>query len=338
MSTMGVDDTGYYSLREILGYNCKVNIVLSDRGRGKSYGTKLFLMNQEGEFMCLYRNVSDVDSAVGTWLDTLYENGYNPEQFEWNRGKGSYELLYNGSVKGYFRALSQVNHIKQEKFPDTLNWIWMDEFIPLVYKKLAGVDSEGDAIRAIMKTVEHDTAHSRESKGLKPLRVLMYANPFTWNNPILSYFRVRPFGYGIRRIGPDIVCEMLAPYEAEKKDNKMTMDEFLGDEVNRNQGWQEENSFVVDKWKDMIPEGSIRIKTGYYGIYHKDTNRRLYVKEMDGHLDVGYRYGSLDGLQEQELCLDKLPFLKRLQQMSYSGNVWYYDINTKFDWLRDITE
>ena len=298
MSTMGVDDTGYYSLREILGYNCKVNIVLSDRGRGK----------QEGEFMCLYRNVSDVDSAVGTWLDTLYENGYHPEQFEWNRGKGSYELLYNGAVKGYFRALSQVNHIKQEKFPDTLNWIWMDEFIPLVYKKLAGVDSEGDAIRAIMKTVEHDTAHSRESKGLKPLRVLMYANPFTWNNPILSYFRVRPFGYGIRRIGPDIVCEMLAPYEAE------------------------------NKWKDMIPEGSIRIKTGYYGIYHKESNRRLYVKEMDGHLDVGYRYGSLDGLQEQELCLDKLPFLKRLQQMSYSGNVWYYDINTKFDWLRDITE
>ena len=88
----------------------------------------------------------------------------------------------------------------------------------------------------------------------------------------------------------------------------------------------------------MIPAGSIRLRTGYYGIYHKDSNIRLYVKDLDDHLEVGYRYGSLDGLQEQELCLDKLPFLKRLQQMSYSGNVWYYDINTKFDWLRDITE
>ena len=33
---MGVDKEGYYTLRDILGYNCKVNIVLSDRGRGKS--------------------------------------------------------------------------------------------------------------------------------------------------------------------------------------------------------------------------------------------------------------------------------------------------------------
>ena len=43
----------------------------------------------------------------------------------------------------------------------------------------------------------------------------------------------------------------------------MTMDEFRGDEVNRNQGWQEEDSFVVDKWKDMVPEGSIRFGTNY---------------------------------------------------------------------------
>ena len=95
---------------------------------------------------------------------------------------------------------------------------------------------------------------------------------------------------------------------------------------------------MVDKWKDMVPEGSIRFGTNYYGIYHKECNRRLYVKEMDRHMEVGYRYGSLDGLQEQELCIDKVPFYKRLQQMSYSGNVWYYDINSKFDWLRDITE
>ena len=49
VSAMGVDKDGYYTLRDILGYNCKVNIVLSDRGRGKSYGTKLFLMRQEGD-------------------------------------------------------------------------------------------------------------------------------------------------------------------------------------------------------------------------------------------------------------------------------------------------
>ena len=297
---MGLNENGYYTLRDLLGYNAKYNMVLSDRGRGKSWACKWFLLKQEGKFMCVTRQKPDMQMQIRDFIDPYLKGDaenkpINAEMFEWKgNDQDGWELWYGGEVKGYFRYLTQVNHIKQEVFPDDLNWVWVDEFIPLVYKKLPGVISEGDALRTIVKTIEHDTVHTREEKGLKPVRVIMFANPFTWNNPILSYFRVRPFGYGIRRIGPDIVCEMLAPYEAEKKDNKMTMDEFLGDEVNRNQGWQEENSFVVDKWKDMIPEGSISIKTGYYGIYHKESNRRLYVKEMDGHLDVGYRYGSLD--------------------------------------------
>ena len=35
---MGIDKrTGYYSHREILGYGCKYNIVLSGRGPGKTW-------------------------------------------------------------------------------------------------------------------------------------------------------------------------------------------------------------------------------------------------------------------------------------------------------------
>lgn len=334
---MGLDADGYYSLREILGYGAKMNIVLSDRGRGKSYGTKLFLMKQDGCFMCLYRTEPDMFSAMESWLDTLYENGYSPEEFEWERGKKVVNLIWRGQVKGYFRCISHVNHVKQEKFPDDLNWIWLDEFIPLVYKKLAGVESEGDAIRAIMKTVEHDTVRSRQEKGLKPLRVLMYANPFTWNNPILSYFKVVPRGYGIWRVGPDIVCELLEPYEKEKK-GKMTMDEFLGDEVNRNQGWKDENAFVVQRWpKGVEPKSSIRIGDRYYGMYYDSNTRRSYIKKIKGHIDVGIVYGSLDGLQEVEQCLDKSEMLGRLKTWSYGTKFWYSDINCKFDWLRDIT-
>lgn len=336
MNEMGLDENGYYTLRDILGYNCKVNFVLSDRGRGKSYGTKLFLMKQEGTFMCLYRNSSDVDSATGSWLDTLFENGYKPEQFEWQRSKGSAELLYNGSVKGYFRAVTQVNHIKQEKFPDDLNWLWFDEFIPLVYKKLPGVESEGDAIRTIMKTIEHDTAHSRESKGLKPLRVLLYANPFTWNNPILSYFKVRPRGYGIWRVGPGIACEMLEPYD-EKREGKMTMDEFLGDEVNKNQKWLEQDTFVLEKWpKGLKGTISVRIGRTYYGVYEREDNRKWYVKENTEHLNCVWKYGTLKEMSEDEICLEKSKMLDRFKMVTYAGNIWFCDINTKFDWLRDI--
>ena len=49
---MGLNENGYYTLRDILGYNAKYNMVLSDRGRGKSWACKWFLLKQEGKFMC----------------------------------------------------------------------------------------------------------------------------------------------------------------------------------------------------------------------------------------------------------------------------------------------
>lgn len=343
---MGLNKNGYYSLREILGYNCKYNIVLSDRGRGKTYGTKRFLMEQEGTAMCLYRTTADLSSAMLDWIDPLLENGYNADAFVWEgNDKTGFQLLYNGAPKIWFRAITMVNHIKQEKFPDDMNWVWLDEFIPLVYKKLPGVVSEGDAIRTIVKTIEHDTVRSREEKGLKPLRVLMFANPFTWNNPLLSYFKIDPRkGYGVHRAGPGVAYEILAPIEVERK-GKMTAEEFLGDEVNRNQGWMDENAFVMPLPKGAVPIMSIRIGSKYYAQYRKENT--VWICEKACHTDVRRQtnrrsilvwFGTLDGLQEEEVCLDKTPIGKRLKEVTASGGYRYDSVNTKFDWLRSLEE
>lgn len=334
--TFGKD--GYYTLRGILGYNCKYNIVLSERGIGKSYGTKLFLINQEGTFMCLYRQQPDMALAMQDWCDPLIEQGYDPEQFEWEgNDKSGWVLKMNGVPKGWFRCLTQVNHIKQEKFPDDMNWIWFDEFIPLVYKKLAGVQSEGDALRTIVKTVEHDTIHSREEKGLKPLRVLMFANPFTWNNPLLGYFKIIP-QYGIHRVGPDIVCELVEPLET-KKTGKMTVDEFLGDEVNKNQAWKEQNSFVLDEWpKGCEPYISMRLEDMYFAIYKK--GNKAYVRQVNGHKwDKGMvrLMGTLDGLKENEECVEFWKQLDTFRSMCYRGKVWFENVNCKFNFMNKIS-
>lgn len=334
--TFGKD--GYYTLRGILGYNCKYNIVLSERGIGKSYGTKLFLMNQEGTFMCLYRQSSDMAYAMESWVDPLLEQGYHAEQFEWEgNDKEGWQLVYNGSVKGYFRYLTAVNHIKQEKFPDDLNWIWFDEFIPLVYKKLPGVVSEGDAIRAIVKTVEHDTIHTREEKGLKPVRVIMFANPFTWDNPILGYFKVRP-RYGIHKVGPGVVVELIEP-KVECKKGKMTVDQFLGDEVNKNQAWKDQQAFVLESWpKDCIPYMSMRLGTMYFAVYRK--GNKAYIKQTDRHIwkpEHVMVLGTLDGLKEYEECIEYWKSLNVFKGMCYKGKVWFDSLNTKFNFLNAIS-
>ena len=341
---MGLKPSGYYSLREILGYNAKYNIVLSDRGRGKSWEAKHFLIRQSGMFMCLYRQQPDMCAAMMDWIDPLVAGDDEHEpipatSFSWKGSdKDGWTLYYEGAPKGIFRYLTQVNHIKQEVFPDDLNWIWFDEFIPLVWKKLPGMVSEGDALRTIVKTVEHDTVRTRTEKGLKELRVLMFANPFTWNNPILSYFKIVPRGYGVWKVGPGVVCELLPPYEKEKKDNRMTVDEFLGEEVNRNQGWLEQTAFVLDEWpKNCIPLISLRLDDMYFVIYNKEGSKKYYVKKSEKHNEsCRFVLGTMKGLKEEENCLDGSNMLKHLQGKSYQGGILFADINCKFDFLNRL--
>ena len=285
-----------------------------------------------------------MEHAIGEWLDPIFKGDekHDPissERFEWDgSNRSGYNLMLDGEVIGFFRCLTMVNHIKQETFPDNLNWMWVDEFIPMAYKKLPGIDSEGDALRVIYKTIDHDTAHPRESRGLKPLRVLMYANPFTWDNPILSYFHVLPKGPGIRRVGPDIVVEMLPAFETEKK-GKETIDDFLGDSVNKTNGWENEFGFVVDRVpKGSKPTETIRIGPRYYGLYSCG-NGLIYCKSATGHGNVR-RLGSIDGLTNDEVCLDRRlcgrVIKDSIRKSLFSGHFRFTDLNTKFDFIRDI--
>lgn len=343
---MGYDkDTGYYSLREILGYNAKYNAVLSERGPGKSYGTKLFLMDRTDETaMCVYRDVPDMMSAIGSWIEPLIKEGYSRSDFKMLGGKDSgYVLTYDEEPKIWFRAITQVTHIKEEYFPDNMNWVWWDEFIPLKQKKLAGISSESDALRTIVKTIEHDTIKSREEKGLKPVRVLMYANPFTWDNPILSDFRINPFmGFGVHRAGPGVAFEMLKPIE--KKGDEA--EDWLGDEVHRNMGWAEELSFVEPIPKGVHPEMSVRLGERYFTVYAR--NGVKWVKEAKKHSKVEIRreggkvvklrFGSLDGLKDDEICIDKSMLGKKLKEDRYRGVYRFPDLNVKFNWLNGLNE
>lgn len=329
----------YYKLRPILGMNCKYNVVLSDRGRGKSFEAKHFLMRQQGTAMCLYRNSSDMHMAMMSWYEPLISEDkdlneyeiYDKDAFEWKgNDKEGYTLFYYGAPKIWFRYLTQVNHIKQEVFPDDMNWVWLDEFIPLAYKKLPGIDSEGDAIRAIVKTIEHDSLSSRKERGLKPVRVILFANPFTWNNPILSYFHVLP-QYGRYRAGPEIAVEMLEPIPEEKR-GKMTADDFLGNEVNRNQGWARQLSYVEEEWPIVRPTMSLRFDVDYFGIY-LDDHARWYCKRLKDHINCErYSAGTCD---PGELSISK-KLLQYINRQCVAGRITYKTINDKFDFQNAV--
>ena len=181
---------------------------------------------------------------------------------------------------------------------------------------------------------EQDTVHTREEKGLKPVRVIMFANPFTWNNPILSYFKINGLlGPGIHKAGPGIVWELLEPFE-EKKGGKMTADEFLGDAVYKNMGFMDQKAFIEPIPKGAIPMYQVRFGKNRYWMYQQ--KNRLYVKQSKKDNELLNCYGTMDGRMHFEKSIEDSQFYRILQKQCYNGNVMFVDINCKFDFLADL--
>lgn len=341
---MGFDkETGYYTTREILGYGCKYNVVLSpDRGIGKTYGYKHAIMERPEITMLLYRQKPDMFHAIGNWLDDLtlkgpVEKRMDPARFRWDGDKDTgYQLYLDDNLKCYFRAISEVNNIKHETFRDETAWVIHDEFIPLLERKIPGVDSIGEAIEVIVKTIEHDSVHGRKEKGLKPVRVLMYANPFRLDSPILSYFGVNALiGYGVHRgTKPDVAWELIPPRPGDTQGQ-------ISD-VNRRNRMFEASAFVEDVPKGAEPFASIRMRDKYFTIYRRGQNGIHWVKTCARHANLSgrlRRYGTLDGMRPDEISLESVPmFTKGLETEMQRGLLRYDDLNTKYDFMERLME
>ena len=336
---MAFNAEGYYTLREILGYNANRNFVLSQRGIGKSYDSKRFLMAQPGESMMLYRQEPDMKFGKKGFLGDLKKQGWELDRFRWETEKGLGATLYlDDRPKIWFRYLTAVNHIKNETFPDTMDWVIFDEFIPLKYTKLPGIDSEGDAFESILTTIDHDTFHSRESRGLRPLRAILFGNPGTWNNPILSYYGIHPQNEGIRRIGPGVVCEFI-PYEEPKEGGRATVHRTIGNRADACLGWHDETAFIREPGRGAHPRYSIRLYDRYFMIYVlKD---QYWVKATRSHPSEGsqiMRFGTFDRLTPGEQCIEVNPLFAVIKNLAFNGRFYYDSLNTKFEFINGITD
>ncbi len=337
---MGFGPDGYYTFRDMLGYGAKWNILLSpQRGIGKTYGYKRKIMAAEGEqAMVVYRQKPDMEHARSHWLDDLTLKGpkekrYAADRFSWQgTSEGGYELLMDDEVKVYFRTMTSVNAIKNETFPETLSWMYVDEFIPLAWKKLPGIQSEGETIETIADTIDHDTVHPRTERGFKPLRVILIANPFTFDNPILSYFGVNGLlGPGIWKSTKhrSVVWEYLP--EGKGKENA------ISNVANRSAAKMAGTAaFVEPAPKGSVPVFSVRIVDKYFLFREYGYTGLHYVSETDGHqVPAGRRkrYGTLEGLQEEETAVEVVQMLDRILNEASRGLLRYADVNCKFDLL-----
>lgn len=66
----------YYSVDRVVSYNALLNLIIGERGVGKTYGFKTYavkrFLNKGKQFVYMRRYETDLDASVGTTADNKF--------------------------------------------------------------------------------------------------------------------------------------------------------------------------------------------------------------------------------------------------------------------------
>ena len=174
-----MDKSLYYNPNKLLTYNRILNFVIGNRGYGKSYGWKVFVVKRfiksGKQFMYVRRYKDDLKKISEFFKDIAPEF---PEHELKVKGK---ELWVDGKCAGYAVALSTWQSLKSTPYPD-VETILYDEFLK-EKDNSSYIPNEPRALLNLMDTVFRDR---------QGVRCVCLANSTTIVNPFFLYFGLIP--------------------------------------------------------------------------------------------------------------------------------------------------
>lgn len=172
----------YYSLTPLLSHNCLINMVIGNRGGGKTFEFKRWAIDdfkkRGKQFIYLrrYKTELEKDNNIKNFFADI-KFKYPNDEFEVKGGR----FYINGQVAGYYISLSTAITKKSVSFPE-VNKLCYDEFIidKGNYHYLANeVKQFLDFLETVFRTRDD-------------WRAVLLANAISVINPYFLYFNISP--------------------------------------------------------------------------------------------------------------------------------------------------
>ena len=174
----------YYNFDKLFSYPFYFAFVVSERGVGKTFGSKVAMLKKflkkGDEFICVRRYKTELDSALSTFWSDIQSNGYFEDyDLRVKRNKMLTKFTCNDEVCGYAVPLSTSNILKSTAFPK-VKTIVFDEFMlndSGSYKYLK------DEVTLLLDLAESVFR-------LKDGQVIFLGNALSITNPYFTYFNL----------------------------------------------------------------------------------------------------------------------------------------------------
>ena len=266
----------YYNYDKIRSYNALMNIIMTNRGFGKTYGfkdmaIKNFLKNGK-QFMYIRRYKTDISKEKIELFFSDIQEKYPSHKFQ-VKGKNAY---CDGKLMGYFVALSTSLNLKSVPFPN-VTLMCYDEFV-IGGGSQQYIKGEVTIFAELMSTV---------IRKRNDCRVFLLANNISMVNPYFSYFDLKPKQNERFTLAKDgeLVLEISTSddFVQEMKLTKFGIlfkDTHYSDYAIDNKSLLDNNSFIeVYPLKECIPVCSITLEEKKVQIWLHKNNGNYYCNE-----------------------------------------------------------
>ena len=281
----------YYNYDKIRSYNALMNIIMTNRGYGKTYGykdiaIKNFLKNGK-QFMYIRRYKTDISKEKINLFWSDIENKYPEHKFT-IKGKNAF---IDGKLAGHFVSLSTSLNLKSVPFPN-VTLMCYDEFI-IGGGSQQYIKGEVTLFAELMSTV---------IRKRNDVRVFLLANNVSMVNPYFTYFNVNPKPnerFTLAKNG-ELVVEISTSddFIQEMKETKFGLlfkDTHYSDYAIENKSLLDTDTFIeVYPLKECIPVCSITYDDKKIQIWLQKNNGNYYCNEKIVETSINFSLTSND--------------------------------------------
>ena len=320
----------YYSYNKVLSYHALMNYILGERGVGKSYGLKKYLLNRfkkkHRQFIYLRRYDTELRKSLRDnefFKDIASDPLFKDDEFKVRGDK----FYMNEEVCGYAIPLSKASIYKSVPFPN-VDIIMFDEFL-IDNNTYHYLPEEPEKLLDFIETVGR----------LRDIQVFCLGNSISIVNPYFDYFNISlPYNSDIKTFKNGLILinyiknEEYRKVKRESKFGSLIKDTKYGDYAIDNKFLKDNNNFIKKKNPKSKFFFNLIINSHTYGVWMDYNSNEMYISKMcNNNHPVTITFNYKDHTENTIMLKSKSVFFQNLVKHYQAGNLYFDNIQIKSD-------
>ena len=276
-----MDKSIFYNPERIISYNALLNIIIGERGVGKTYGFKKFIvnrfLNKHKQFAYIRRYDTDLEASVGNTNDNKFFEQIRKEfpnsEFKISRSKKVRKLYIDNKLCGYALPLSAADSLKSSSY-ENVDTIIYDEFMLKEGSSQHYLRNEPEIILDLIETIGR----------LRDIRIYCLGNAISSTCPLMAYFDLTlPYNTDIKTFKDGTIAveyiknEKYREVKKASRFGKLIDGTKYGKYAIDNEFLTDSKAFIKKKDKNAKFYFILYVNGKQYGIWRDFTNGYIYV-------------------------------------------------------------